>query len=34
MHNKAVKIEQKYPKLLSELNDSKAAIPAYVRFQP
>ena len=26
-------MEEKYPKLLNELNDSSSAIPAYVRFQ-
>lgn len=30
---KATKIEDEYPKLLNELNDSNSAIPAYARFQ-
>ena len=29
---KASKIEDEYPKLLNELNDSSSAIPAYARF--
>lgn len=29
---KAPKIEDEYPKLLNELNDSNSAIPAYQRF--
>ena len=29
---KATKIEDEYPKLLNELNDSNSAIPAYARF--
>jgi hypothetical protein len=32
-HEASPKLEEKYPKLLSELNDSSSAIPAYVRFQ-
>jgi hypothetical protein len=29
---KGKKIEDKYPKMLNELNDSNSAIPAYTRF--
>jgi hypothetical protein len=32
-HKAAPKLDEIYPKLLNELNDSTSAIPAYVRFQ-